>query len=535
MKKITDIIQKAAHPTSVDAKEFFCKTLKEYIHAKYNGIDESADIKKFTEDYHSYLTALERFQDPKSKSAKPKNDSLISNNIKHWLAPNKGISRESILDIAFILADNKSKNGEQIANALLQSMHYPKLHASSELEIFYIYAFLNGLNYTECLKLYKNYLARSKNVFSAIDDTDSDPTSTKFHDELVHITDEEKLFAFVDSKRRHFGTASRKMNGYFSKSFDKMLDNNFKIVIKGYEKDKRGSQAFQGNIDNANRIADIIVEALEIDRDAQKKEKANILNGLKRAQRKIDKEPLTLYIKGKKNAISVYNCISDCGGNVTMRKINRIELKLDFYLFYAGDESLGPFLKNFLKTPPMLYVPSNSKKDEFHAPIDCRRFDHYFIYKPHIFYPIKPISFTSIFNNIDSVLKNEKSFSREGMLLWFLYYYSKIDHGEDHYSLADVNDLICSRYQMLNTADYFDRFIVMLLNFKLQNGRVFYQDEEIDPENVNISNIHELRHSIIRLYKAYFKPCFAVDMFEDKDNITTSLIFKSIKERLGLK
>ena len=85
MKKITDIIQKAAHPTSVDAKEFFCKTLKEYIHAKYNGIDESTDIKKFTEDYHSYLTALEGFQDPKSKSAKSKNDSLISNNIKHWL------------------------------------------------------------------------------------------------------------------------------------------------------------------------------------------------------------------------------------------------------------------------------------------------------------------------------------------------------------------------------------------------------------------------------------------------------------------
>ena len=535
MKNVNDIIKENLTQPSISATEIFSEILKRQIHHKYKGINEAADLKKFKDDHRKYLLEIENFQNSTSKRKISKNTSLSYNDTQNWLDPEKDIKRKSIIDIAFILADHKNKNGEKIANELLGSMHYPKLHASSELEIFYIYALLNGLSYTECLKLYKTYLERDKIDFPTEDIAYEDTTSSKFYKKVEHITDAESLFSFVDSKRQYFGIGSRKMNGYFSDTFKKMLNSNFKIVIKSYENADGAKKAALNNIDNADRIADVIMDALEIHEDARKKEKAKILDALKKAQRKIDKKPLTLYIKGEKQAISVRKCISDCGGNVTMRNINQIELKLDFYLFYASNQSLKQFLKKFSETPAMLYVPTGSKKDEFHAPINSRRFDHYFIYKRCDFYPINPITFTSIFDNIDSVLKNKKSFSREGMLLWFLYYFIKNNQGENYDSLTEINEFISTRYQMLDTSNYFDRFIVMLLTFKLKEGKVFYGNEEIDPSNLNTTNIHELRHSIIQLCRPYFDSNFSVNLFEDNDNLTTSLIFKSTKDRLGFK
>lgn len=535
MRNVTDIIQEIAVQSSVGAKEEFCKKLKQYMHKKYKGINEHTDVKRFTDAYTKYLLKLEKFCNPNGDPKRQKSSGLPNNNIANWLDPTTGISRESIIDIAFILADSKKKDGEKIANDLLKSAHHPQLHASSELELFYIYALSNGLGYVECLKLYRSYLERDKVELPDTDNTHNGVTSTFFHDNVVNIKDEESLFSFVDSKRQYFGTASLKMNGYFSEKFNEMINNNYKIVIKSYENVTGANKARERNVNNADVIADVIVKALDIKEDLQKNEKAKIIADLKKTQKKVEKKPLVLYVCGDKNAASISECVLSCGGNVKMRKLSLIEMKLDFYLFYACDDSLCQFLKRFSETSIDSYIYVDQKKGEREIKVDSRRYDKYFVYRSYVFYPIKAQSFSSVSSGIDAVLKNEKTFSREGMLLWLLYYYGKFGGIEKYCSLLEINDIIYKRYFMLNEDDYFDRIIIMLLKFKLINGRVYYDKEEIDPTSLKTNNIHELRHSIIRLLEPYFKSEFAVNMFGEKDNITTSLAFESTKGRLGIK
>lgn len=296
MKKINDIFDEFRRIDSKGAKEKFCQCLKNYIHNKYRGIDEYAALAKFTDAYVEYLLDLEKNQNCKVNPDKRKIKNLASKNIPNWLNPKCSIKRETIIDIAFILADPKQKNGESIANDLLQQMHYPKLHASSELEIFYIYAFRNGLRYSDCLKLYKIYLERDQVEISDDEGKYDHDTSTVFHDGLLNIDDKEKLFSFVDSKRQYFGVASRKMNAEVLKRFHRMMAH--KIVIKN-----------GGN--KPTLIADEIKKII-------KKEKIDINSfdskSIEFSLSVAPKYSFAVYISNKETADYLYNIILDNGG-----------------------------------------------------------------------------------------------------------------------------------------------------------------------------------------------------------------------------
>lgn len=206
-----------------------------------------------------------------------------------------------------------------------------------------------------------------------------------------------------------------------------------------------------------------------------------------------------------------------------------IDLKLDFFLFYAEDKSLAEFQKEFSKTKMHQY------SDYAAAPIGKWRYDKYIEWTGMIYYPINKCRFSTVFDGLDDVFKNRKTLSREGILLWLLFYYHKDVEDKDCYSLEDINGLIQKRYAMLNEDDYFDNFLITVLKFKLENGKIMYGNEEIEKtDTLNTENIHELRHNIIRLFELNFNPDFAADSFIDTSNSTTSLSFKSIKKRLGL-
>ena len=531
MRTIDDILTELKASDSIDAKERFNEKLRGYLYEKYKSTDEAAVYKKFHRDYDAFLAELDSLRSPEERMSKVNRDLRARNNTTNWLSADKIPKRESIIDIAFILADSKKRNGEDIANDLLKSMGYPPLHASSEVEIFYIYALINGINYTDCLKLYKSYLSRTKPIVIDDDKKYASATSTVFHDELIHITNKKQLFQFVDSKRQYFGVASRKMNEIFSRYYNEMPNNTFKLVIKSYNDTNEAEEAEE----NADKVADAIVKALGLPPDIPESERTDIIKKIKKTQARVEKTPFTLYIKGEENARAVGKCVSDCGGKVSMRHLSQIEQKLDFYIFFAGNDSLDQLLKDFSNTPADKYIYSTNKKDELDTSVNRSRYDKYLAYRECRFRPLKTDSFTTFFSGIDSVLKNEKSFSRGGMLLWLLYYYCKSGDNERYFSLSDANDIISTRYLMLNEDDYFDRFIITLFKFRLIDGKVFFGEEEIESTKLNTNNIHELRHSIIRLFERHFNSSYAVDLFIDKDKVTTSLIFKSTQERLGIK
>ncbi len=564
MKDIYDILDEFQEKSSTGAKEKFCISLKKYIHEKYNGTDERANRVKFIAACADYILDLEKYQtsdfDSKSSENIRRIKNTASKNVTNWLDSSKSIKRKTIIDIAFILTDNKKKNGEDIANALLQDMHYQKLHASSEIEIVYIYALRNGLTYVDCLKLYNSYLARHGVVTSNNKEEKIDETSTVFHNEILNISNQEGLFEFLDRKRQHFGIASRKMNALVSKLFYRMLSH--KIIIKS-------------DISSSKAVTDLIKNAIEEEKYNTNSIASDMVeNCLKIAQY----QPFVVYLSNKKTADLLYDAISTAGGNAEIFKSryeSKMDLKLDFFLFYASNDSLDVFRDRFAKDTMQTmednhalnrlayddyikqymsyidnYINDSTKganPSRYHKQIMDRKNN-----RP-IFYPIKGYSsptdsyrsacdgclFSTVFDGFTEVLKNQKSLSREGLLLWLLFYYRMDGGKEDYLDMADINALIGSRYSSLNENNYFDNFIITILSIESHNGKLFYKygkhKEEIDKSDLNTENIHQLRHSIIRLFKDVFEPDFAAEYFTEKsDNTTTSAVFKSTKKRLGI-
>jgi len=567
MKDIYDIFDEFQEQSANGAKNEFCMALKEYIHKKYKGKDERADRALFIDACADYILDLEMYQNPDFNPQSDENLKRIKNtaskNVSNWLNQSKSIKRETIIDIAFILADIEEMNGEDIANDLLKNMHFPKLHSSSEIEIVYIYALRNGLKYTDCLKLYKSYLARNGVASSEYKEKQIDKTSTVFHNELINIINQDELFSFLDSQRHHFGVASRKMNSLVLKLFYRML--SYKIIIESDES-------------NNTTVTTVIKKAIEEEKhNTNSIESSLVEDCLKLAVH----EPFVLYLSNKKTAYSLYNIILKAGGSVEIfdsKYQSLMDLKLDFFLFYASNDSLVAFKERFVKetmgqdqTPEENHGLDRLAYDEY-----IKNYDDYIddsilkardtnkpLYHKYImdrknnhpvFYPIKghpspkdPLRdaedgclFSTVFDNFIEVLKNKKSLSREGLLLWLLFYYRIDGFKEDYLNIADINDLISDRYSILNENNYFDNFIITVLSIESEHGKIFYKrdghKEEINKDDLNAENIHKLRHSIIRLFKDNFDPYFAAEYFTEKlDNSTTSTIFSSTQKRLGIK
>ena len=245
MRTIDDILTELTASDSIDAKERFNEKLRGYLFEKYKSTDEAAAYKKFHRDYDVFLAELDSIRRPEERMSKVNRDLRARNNAANWLSADKIPKRESIIDIAFILADSKKRNGEEIANELLKSMGYPKLHGSSEIEIFYGYALRNGLSYAECLSLIDEYNSRKpRNTPPAPikkrlgrpkkqDKADSDKlspkpfgvgeTSSYYHKKQEIISDKEALFDHLDSNSVSFGIGSRKIAQRVSETFDNML------------------------------------------------------------------------------------------------------------------------------------------------------------------------------------------------------------------------------------------------------------------------------------------------------------------------
>lgn len=553
MRDVYDILNEFEEHGVTGAREGFCQKLKKLVNEKYEGATSYARTAKFTDEYMAYLYDLEKFRAPDKAPSMSGIKDLASKNIPNWLNGRGVVKRESIIDLAFILADPEKKNGEQIANELLRSMHYPQLHASSEIELFYIFALRQGLGYTDCLRLYKAYLERGGSSVLPVEDTGAYKTSTVFHDAMVDIENEEKLFAFVDSQRQYFGVASRKMNEIVSKSFHRML-------------------AHEVVIENAGEEPDLIAERIKEYIDKEEKN-LNFFDpeGIERELRRAKETPFRVLLSSRKNAAALCELIEKNGGEAEKRESEYgsiIDLKLDFYLYYASDDSLLAFkdrvvketmgddnncyldssdynnyIKNYADYMDQAAVALKGKNDKAYYRLLMERKRT----RP-IFYPIKghPKSnvdydssegclFRTVFDDLGEAVKNRQSLSREGLCLWLLFYYRENGRTGLFYDMDAINSLIQTRYAVLDTDDYFDNYLATVLSFRLEDGRVMYGNEEIEDTDLKTENIHTLRHSVVRLFKEIFDPDFAAESFMDTSNSTTSLIYDSTRQRLGLK
>lgn len=374
MKNVHEIFKNFEESNPKKAKEYFIKRLNYYVSNKYNSLD------KFASDCVDFSCDIEKY-----KNLEPdviKIQTKVRKNIANWFNPLVSIKRETIIDIAFILADIQNKNGEIIANDLLNAAGYPKLHSTSEMEIFYIFSLRNGKTYLDFLDLVHEYNTLDLDIKSNATISDEAKTSTYFYHEQKDITDKNKLFCYLKSKTLDFGVGSKKISKKVSYTFDKMV------------------QRYQSKKD----------------------------------------------------------------------------LKLDFFLYYASDKTFTEFLTDFEKSGMTTAETARLAYDKYIngcCPMDFE------------FYPINRCSYSTVFDGLDNVISGEKTLTREGLLLWLLFYYHKDDDGNEYYfQLDDINDFIGTRFLRLNDNYYFDKYVLTILGFTLDDHKIKYNGEEISDDKL---------------------------------------------------
>lgn len=422
MKNVQQIVEdfKSA-PGSKRFKTLFCEKLDSFY----------KDPKDLLDSYIVFLTQREKEKDQTALTTRARN------NLNKWRNPEIGITRSSIIDLAFLLADNSKKNGEDVANELLKAMGYPLLHSRSEIETLYGYCLRNGLSYLDCQMLYQEYIKYSTEQTSApndsmkilpISDDADEKTSSYYSREQSKLRDKTALFSHLAAESIHFGTGSRRLSKLVTDQFNKMLPE-------------------------ASR--------------------------------------------------------------------SRTLLCLDFYLYYASDKSVQTFLTEFKAAG---YGAIESVRAAYNQHINCR--------SEFCFYPMASCSYSAVYDSLTNVMNGRGFLTREGLLLWLLFYYHKDNEGnEDFFDLTKVNELLHARYLLLDDRFYFDRYIMTILNFSLENGSVKFGNEMIaDDPTLNKENIHTLRRSVIRLFRDAFDKTH-VAAFGGTSNSTSSLEYASTRKR----
>ena len=103
MKNIHDIFKEFVDTDPKNAKELFIERLRYYIFERYDSIAE------FNDAYVAFLLNIEEKTSPDIRKIKGR----AKKNIANWLDPLVGIKRETIINIAFVLANNQKKDGEK--------------------------------------------------------------------------------------------------------------------------------------------------------------------------------------------------------------------------------------------------------------------------------------------------------------------------------------------------------------------------------------------------------------------------------------
>ena len=153
MRSIDDVFNELKEHSAISIKEKFCQRLNEYLQLRYQCADENDCRILLTKEYTAFLLEVEKFRNSNVTSNQENIKSSAAHKIRKLLSPFASIKRgrETIIEIAFILSDKDTKEGEDIANDLLKLMHYPRLHSTSAIEICYIYSLRNGLSYLDAL------------------------------------------------------------------------------------------------------------------------------------------------------------------------------------------------------------------------------------------------------------------------------------------------------------------------------------------------------------------------------------------------
>ena len=248
-----------------------------------------------------------------------------------------------------------------------------------------------------------------------------------------------------------------------------------------------------------------------------------------------DKNKLFYYLKSKTldfgvGSKKISKKVSNTFDKMLQKYQSKKDLKLDFFLYYASGKTLTEFLTDFEKSGMTTAETARLAYDKYIngcCPMDFE------------FYPINRCSYSTIFDGLDNVISGEKTLTREGLLLWLLFYYHKDDDGKEYFfQLDDINDFIGSRFLRLNDNYYFDKYVLTILGFTLDDHKIKYNGEEISDDNLlSKNNIHELRKSIIRqiFINQLFEYDYAAESFIGTNNSTTSLTFNSVRKRLDIK
>lgn len=360
---------------------------------------------------------------------------------------NKSISRKIIIEFAFAISMNKYIDGEKIANDLLMSMGYPKLHLSSTIEIFYAYSLRNNLSYSKCCSMIEKYQAFPKSDFDSTK-IDTDNSSTYFGKEIVAAESEEKFFL--------------KMN-----IFHQMLDKGSKKITKNF------------------------IETFKI---ANKKYSTlNLEYGLE--------AKLAFYL-------FYYTCYK--GDFLQFLQMFMENLLYSNQTNEQSSEKIDittELIENYFRCNNIVDFSENTDNDKWKYSYNSQ---HYFFpikghsrkYDINSFEKKSSCNFDTISYDIDNLLGRQTKYnkgqrcnvdypilSREAYILWLVFL---------GFDLEDINALIGCRYARLDENVYFDNFIITVLSFKLENEQVKFKNISVtDTETLSKKDICNLRQSII--------------------------------------
>ena len=136
--------------------------------------------------------------------------------------------------------------------------------------------------------------------------------------------------------------------------------------------------------------------------------------------------------------------------------------------------------------------------------------------------------FGTVYTDINKVLKREADISREALLLWLIF--------QDEKDYESINNKIKKRYATLDKDVYFDRFIMLVSNFQLEEGskQIKYFDfnnqqeylVEDDEHILSTDDLHSLRRSVIIYLNEMFDLKMAAGSFINTENNTSKNIIE---------
>gem|GEM_PF-5243910 len=247
-KKLSTIIQEFENHSYEHKRKAFFEALNKFSEDKYGdklitgnlGIDNNSQVNE--QVMYAYINDIsnqtcDEKDNNKYNAIKKRFERMITSRHIYKQSANsatESISREFIIEIAFVLSSPKNNgaennigmNGREICNKLLGALGYYRLPAPSVLEMFYAYALENSISFKEIHQKYDNYQTKK----NKIEIEKVSPNSSANGDNTTHFVDlalkanNENLFSIMREIELGLEQHSKATSDFFKKTWRKQVE-----------------------------------------------------------------------------------------------------------------------------------------------------------------------------------------------------------------------------------------------------------------------------------------------------------------------